>query len=92
MEESLRLHGCRIMQRLPWVRHPGARSPLERADNIRTGNKAMPFPESSSNREMGELLQSPDEQAVTVYGENEVMHQVLTPAIEVTKLSPNLRS
>ena len=41
---------------------------------------------------MGELLQSPDEQVVTVYGENEVMHQVLTLAIEVTELSPNRRS
>ena len=41
---------------------------------------------------MGELLQSPNEQAVTVYGENEVMHQVLTLAIDVTELSPNRRS
>ena len=41
---------------------------------------------------MGELLQSPDEQAVTVHGENEVMHQAHTPAIEVTELSPNRRS
>lgn len=41
---------------------------------------------------MGELLQSPDEQAVTVHGEDEVMHQVHTSAIDVTEFSPNLRS
>lgn len=41
---------------------------------------------------MGELLQSPDEQAVTIHGEDEVTHQVRTPAIEVTELSPNRRS
>ena len=39
MEEALRPHGYRITQRLPWVRHPGAHSSLQRADGIRTGTK-----------------------------------------------------